>query len=293
MAAGQDDVITRAQLLELGYSRHAIQHRIATGRLHRLWRGVYAVGRAGVTRRGVWKAAVLASGPAAALSHESAAALWRILPDAEAAIHVSVPEGVTRRQPGIRAHRRSSLAASEIVEREGIRVTCPATTLVDIAASQPSPALERAVNDADKHELIDPEALRDALDLLPPRAGGPALRTLLDRRTFVLTDSELERRFLPLARRAGLGNPTTGAYVNGFRVDFHWPHLGLVVETDGLRYHRTPAQQARDRLRDQMHVTAGLTVLRFTHGQVRYEPKRVEATLTAVRARLESAIARD
>jgi very-short-patch-repair endonuclease len=107
-------------------------------------------------------------------------------------------------------------------------------------------------------------------------------RELLDRRTFRLTDSELERRLLPIVRRVGLPPPETGAEVNGFRVDFYWPDLGLVVETDGLRYHRTPAQQARDRLRDQMHLAAGTTPLRFTHAQVRFEPEHVEGTLTSV-----------
>jgi very-short-patch-repair endonuclease len=95
------------------------------------------------------------------------------------------------------------------------------------------------------------------------------------------TDSELERCFLPIARRAGLSLPETGAYVNGFKVDFNWPELGLVVETDGLRYHRTPAQQTRDRIRDQAHVAAGLTPLRFTRAQVRFEPGYVKATLSA------------
>jgi very-short-patch-repair endonuclease len=113
-----------------------------------------------------------------------------------------------------------------------------------------------------------------------------ALRETLDRRTFTLTDSELERRFLPLARQAGLPQPQTGRYVSGFKVDFYWPDLALVVETDGLRYHRTPAQQARNRMRDQAHVAAGLTPLRFTHAQVRFEPDHVRVTLAAVARRL-------
>ena len=90
------------------------------------------------------------------------------------------------------------------------------------------------------------------------------MRETLDRRTFTSTESELERRFLALIRDAGLPMPETGKYLNGFKVDFFWPQLGLVVETDGLRYHRTPAQQARDRVRDQAHAAAGLTPLRFT-----------------------------
>jgi len=104
----------------------------------------------------------------------------------------------------------------------------------------------------------------------------------------VLTDSELERRLLPIARRAGLPQPETGVRVNGFKVDFFWPGLGLVVETDGLRYHRTPAQQAKDRVRDQSHAAAGLTSLRFTYDQVAHQPGRVEATLRTVAGRLSS-----
>jgi very-short-patch-repair endonuclease len=112
------------------------------------------------------------------------------------------------------------------------------------------------------------------------------LRTLLDAQTFRMTDSELERRFLPIVEGLGMGRPQTQVFLNGFRVDFFWPDLGLVVETDGLRYHRTPAQQARDRLRDQAHAAAGLTTLRFTHRQVRYEPRHVRRTLEAVADRL-------
>src|SRR5207247_7427835 len=115
---------------------------------------------------------------------------------------------------------------------------------------------------------------------------GP-LRRLLDHRTHVLTGSELERSCLPIARRAGLSLPQTRRRINGFVVDFYWPELGLVVETDGLRYHRTPAQQARDRFRDQAHAAAGLTPLRFTHAQIRWEPRHVERTLASVASRLQ------
>jgi very-short-patch-repair endonuclease len=128
--------------------------------------------------------------------------------------------------------------------------------------------------------------LREELDGRPGRVGAPKLRQTLDIRTFTITDSQLERLFLPIARRAGLPLPITQAYVNGFRVDFYWPDLGLVVETDGLTYHRTPAQQARDRIRDQVHAAAGLTTLRFTRAQVKFEPGHVETILAAVARRL-------
>ena len=152
---------------------------------------------------------------------------------------------------------------------------------------------DRPRNEADKLDLTDPEALRAALDdVIARRPGVAALRRTLDRRTFALTDSELERRFLPVARRAGLPRPQTGRRLNGFRVDFYWPDLGLVVETDGLRYHRTPAQQARDRLRDQAHATAGLTTLRFTHAQIAHDGGHVRVTLDAVARRLKQVQAR-
>lgn len=112
------------------------------------------------------------------------------------------------------------------------------------------------------------------------------LRDLIDRRTFRLTDSELERRFLSLVEAAGLPMPQTGRRLNGFKVDFFWPDLGLVVETDGLTYHRTPAQQGRDLVRDQAHTAAGLSRLRFSHAQVRFEPDYVIETLVSTARRL-------
>jgi very-short-patch-repair endonuclease len=164
-------------------------------------------------------------------------------------------------------------------------VTSPVLTLVDLATMLRPWQLEAAINEADKRDLIDPETLRNALDIYAGRRGVAFLRHTLDRRTFALTDSDLERRLLPLTRKAGLPPPHTQEYVNGFKVDFYWPALGLIVETDGLRYHRTPAQQSRDRLRDQAHTAAGLTILRFTHAQVAHEADHVISTLTAVERR--------
>jgi len=198
---------------------------------------------------------------------------------------VTVPPHIRRRRPGIRLHRHL-LAPDDRTERERIPVTAIHRTLVDLASVIDRRALEAAVNEADKLGLTDPESLRAALGRYAGNHGVADLRQVLDRQTFALTDSELERRFLPIARRAGLPLPRTGERVNGFKVDFYWPELGLVVETDGLRYHRTPAAQARDRRRDQAHSAAGLTPLRFTHAQVRYEPRYVEATLAAIARRL-------
>jgi very-short-patch-repair endonuclease len=137
----------------------------------------------------------------------------------------------------------------------------------------------------DRRSRVDPEALRSAIDGLR-RPGARRLRLLLDSASRALTTTALERRFLPLAREAGLPTPETQAQLSGHRVDFYWPELGLLVETDSLRYHRTPFKQGADKRRDNAHAGSGLTTLRFSHGQVCDEPDYVRGELTAVAHRL-------
>jgi very-short-patch-repair endonuclease len=230
-------------------------------------------------------AAVLACGTEAALSDECAGIAYGMRPQRRVPIEVSIPPPLTRSHPGIVVHRRRRLAG-DVTRHRRIPITTPVRTLIDLATRLSTRELEAAVNEADKLDLTDPESLRFALDAHRGQRGVAALRRLLDRHTYLLTDSELERLFLPIARRAGLPEPLTQHRLNGFRVDFYWPELGLVVETDGLRYHRTPAEQARDRRRDQAHAAAGLTPLRFTHAQIRWEAAAVEGTLLAVARRL-------
>jgi hypothetical protein len=231
-------------------------------------------------------AAVLACAPKAALSHGSAAALWGIGSEAGHRIDVSVSRRCNHRAPGIRARARPALRDGEVTERCGIPVTTPIRTVIDRATELTPNRLERMVNEADKHDLIDPEALRAALDDYAGERGVKPLRTLLDRTTFRLSDTELEVLFRPLAARAGLPTPLTKETVNGFEVDFHWPDLGLVVETDGWRYHRTASAQTRDALRDQTHTASGLTPLRFSHWQVKHEPRHVLGILSGTVANL-------
>jgi len=233
-------------------------------------------------------AAVLACGPEARLSHRSAAELWGILPPSQGPIDVAVPEGVIRRRPGIRVHRQVWMTPESRRVLDRIPVADPISTLIDLAGSLPDRELEAAVNEADRRGLADPESVRAALDSHPRRTGIGRLRRLLDRETFTLTDSELERRFLRIVQKAALPLPETQVDLNGYRVDFYWRSIGLVVETDGLRYHRTPFRQAADRRRDHAHVSAGHTALRFTHTQVRYQPDYVRRILTANFKRLRT-----
>lgn len=286
LVRAQHGVVARDQLTELGYGRHAISHRIKKGMLHPVRRGVYAVGRPSLTKHGRWMAAVLACGDGAVLSHSSAAALWRIGFEQSGLVELSLPSLSHREVPGLRIHRRASLRQRDLTAEYGIPVTTPIQTLIDMALRLDRHGVERMINEADKYDLVHPPELRGALDQRQGEPGVACLREILDRRTFRLTKEELERRFLPLATKAGLPVPLTGQWVNEFEVDFYWPDLGLVVETDGLRYHRTPAEQARDRLRDQAHTAAGLTQLRFTHEQVRYEPQHVLAVLRETASRI-------
>lgn len=281
----QHGVITRRQLLDLGASAATIRTRLEQGRLHRLWPGVYAVGRPDIDRLGRFKAATLACGQSAWLSHGSAAELWRIGPKAPGPIDVSAPDGF-RSLSGIRFHRRSGLGPSRFLK--GIPVADPVSVLIDLAAERSTTEVEDAVNEADRLDLIRTQRLRPALDREPKRPGVGRLKRVLDAQTFSRAANALERRFLAIVREAGLPAPDTQRHLGRNRVDFFWPALGLVVETDSLRHHRTAAEQAVDLGRDQAHARAGLRSLRFTHSQVFHRPDHVRAVLTDAIAHLNA-----
>lgn len=231
-------------------------------------------------------AAVRACGPDAVLSHGSAAALWGIGKEGDE-IEVSVRRRSWPRRREVKVRSRPSLPAADTTTHRRIPVTTPGRTALDQSTQLSDGDLERLVNEASSRNRIHPEPLRRYLDRRPGEPGVKRIRNLLDRDTFRLSDSELERLFRPLALAAGLPQPLTKQWVNEFEVDFHWPTLGLVVEADSLRFHRTAAKQARDLLRDQTHTAAGLTPLRFNHWQIAHDPTHVVQILRATHRRLE------
>jgi very-short-patch-repair endonuclease len=235
-------------------------------------------------------AAILACGRPgiAALSHSSAAALFEIGSEWVRGIEVARLSPDPIRVPGVKVHRRPALERDGFVLHEGITVTSPVQTLIDMATRHDQAVMERSINEADGLGLIRTDDLRKALDDHPGERGVGRLRAILDRRTFRYTRSELERAFLPLARAADLPLPRTSVYVNGHEVDFHFPSLDLVIEADSLTYHRTPAQQTKDHRRDQDHSAAGTSSLRFTHAQINYEPDHVVRTLRATASQRRS-----
>jgi hypothetical protein len=207
LARAQHGVLTRRDLEGLGFSKMAIEHRVATGRLHPISRGIYAVGRPELSPRGRWMAAVLVCGDLAALSHRSAAELWGFGYEERGRIDVTVRRECRIRRSGLRVNARAKLPERSVVVRFGIPVTHPVQTLIDLATELKPLRLERAVNEADKLDLVDPETLRRALDGYGGMPGVRTLRTMLDRHTFRLSDSDLEIFFRPLALGAGFPLP--------------------------------------------------------------------------------------
>lgn len=282
LALAQHGVVTTGQLAALGLTRSAVAARAAAGRLHRVHRGVYAVGHARLPRYGHWMAAVLCAGPGAALSHASAAALWEIRPSAASRTDVTVRDHNGRaKRPRVRIHRATELRPGEVTEHHGIPVTSPARTLLDLASSLPRRGLERALEQTDILELFDLRAVQRAIDAHRGRRGARALMAALETHQpgTNVTRSVLEDHFLALCAAQGLERPQTNKRVCGLEVDFYFPTKRVVVEVDGYRYHHTRRAFERDRERDAILATAGLQTLRFSHRQVVDRPQAVAAAI--------------
>jgi very-short-patch-repair endonuclease/predicted transcriptional regulator of viral defense system len=281
LAERQHGVISATQLASLGVAQRAVSHRVAAGRLHRLHRGVYAVGHTVLGARGRWMAAVLACRPDAVLSHASAAALWDLRASAARLIDVTVLGTTGRKRPGLRIHRSRDLRPDEVTIHHGIPTTTPARTLLDLAAILQRRPLEKALDQAEIRELTDYPALDALARAHPGHHGAGRLRRALQTHhaDTTVTKSELEERFLALCRRAGLPNPRVNAWVAGLEVDFAFEAAGVVVETDGWDVHRTRDAFERDRARDAALTRAGYRTLRFTHRQLANDPHQVAATL--------------
>lgn len=259
LAGRQYGVVARRQLVELDLSEDAIDRRLHAGRLHRLHRGVYAVGHTVLTVEGRWMAATLAT--QGVLSHATAAAAWELRPLAGGPIHVTAPRHRTS-PAGLRIHRSRTLTPHDITAHRNLPVTTPARTIIDLARLVEGRPLEQAVDRAEHRRLVDfaelrtrpiPRALQAVLSLYT--AGTP-------------TRSELEERFLALCDAHGIPRPQTNVHIEGYEVDFVWRDRRLIVEVDGYVHHRSPTQFELDRERDVRLTTKGWTVLRFTWAQI-------------------------
>ncbi len=287
LAASQFGVVERGQLRALGLSDPAIARRIRAGRLHRLRRGVYAVGHPVLGQHGRWLAAVLACGPDAVLSHAAAAAAWDLRASDAVFVDVTVPGPSRRRGPGLRVHRARSLAAHETATTRGILVTSPARTILDLAATHRSErALERVLDRVEILRLTDVKALAAIADARPGHRGAARLRRALADHVpgTTVTRSELEERMLVLCRERDLPQPRVNDSVAGLEVDFLFAEQRVVVEADSWQHHRSRGAFERDRERDATLALAGHRVLRFTDRQMKRDAATVAAAIRAALA---------
>lgn len=280
LAARQHGVVRLAQLLAAGLDESAVARRVAAGRLHRVYRGVYAVGHRGLSREGRWMAAVLAAGEGAALSHLCAACLWELKRLRTDFVDVVAPKRRTPKGP-VRVHASRTLHDDDIVIRRGIPVTTVARMLVDLTDTSTPHELANLMHEAEFRSLLDLAAIDDAMT----RANGRRNLAVLEQ-ALELHDtgsagvkSANERAFL---RLAGRPEPLTNVLVLGEEVDAYWPDLRLVVEIDGTGHRRRRTRLDDDR-RDAKLRASGYRVLRFTDTEVHERPDWVRARLAAAR----------
>jgi len=281
LAERQHGVVAIWQLLELGIGADAIQYRVSIGRLHRVHRGVYAVGHRKLTREGHRMAAVLAYGPHAVLSHWSAAAHWGI-GAARVKYDVTTPHSKRSRKT-IRAHA-ARLHPEDRTVHDGIPITSVERTILDLAATLTKDQITYLIEEADRKQRLDINALDRVIARRRRAAGVARLNAVLATyRGTADTRSKLERQFRRLIAKAGLPEPQFNVVVAGITVDVFWPHWKLVVELDSEGYHKNPRAFETDRIRDAMVQKHDLRVLRVTGDRMDNAPNEVLADVVALR----------
>ena len=284
LARRQWGVVAYRQLVGMGFSRREIHYRAAIGRLHRLHRGVYAVGHRVLARRGRWMAAVLACGPDAVLSHRDAAALMELRRDNRWEIDVTAARS-RHAHDGITLHRPRRLDPEDVTAIDGIPVTTLARTLLDLAAILRVEQLERVVEQAELCGRFDLRAVDRQLQRHPRRAGRRNLMSVIaDMRPYIpMTRSELEREFVKTCRGHGLPEPAMNLWLEGHEVDALFRDERIVVELDGADYHATTAARKRDPIRDARLQAAGYRIVRVHERWLHDAPTAIRALMRTSR----------
>jgi hypothetical protein len=286
LATQQHGVISHAQLIGLGFDEQWIERRLRERRLNALHRNVYAVGHRRLALRAPWWGALLAYGPGAVLSHQSAAVHWGIRRKQRGAIHVTAPCGRQglRRRTGIWIHR-CKFGAEDIARESGFPVTTVARTLFDLAEVVQYDSLKGAAEEADRLKLL---RLRELEDICERGRGRRALRPVRRLLTELHAPDEgrspLEIRFPAFVREYHLPEPVQNADVLGHEVDALWPAAKLVVELDSWEHHGHRAAFERDRARDPKLLIAGYRTVRVTHRRLDREADQLAAEIRALLA---------
>jgi hypothetical protein len=293
LAARQHGVVAATQLRRIGFTSRAIEVRLASGRLHRVHRGVYAVGHRTLTVSGLRLAAVLRGGTGTVLSHRAGGDEWG-LRRWSGGPAITTP---TPRHPiaGIETHF-SRLPADERTVLDGIPITTWPRTLLDLATVLDHDALIRALDEADARELTDPLPLVALLERHRGERGAGALRRALGdaSRGRGVTSEELEERFAAFIRRSELPLPLLNAPLRlrdrSYVADALWPEARLIVELQSVRFHGTAAAMSADADRTRRLTLAGYRVVYVTWAQLARRAAR-EALAHDLRAMLGAAAA--
>ncbi len=268
-ASGEDGVLTTQELIACGLTRQAVAKRARCGRLHRLYRGVYAVGHRSLSIAGRVRAALKAVGTGAVISHRSAAVLWGYL-DAGPRF---VPELTLigdrgHRRRGIRVHRTTGFG-SAVHRRRNLPVTSPLQTILDCATVLSEAELRAVLRRAFGARQITTSELARAVITASGRRGVRTLRRILAEG--IGTRSELEDVVLHLLVSSGFERPDVNVPLDldGRRVipDFRWPSARLVLEADGAAWHDNPIARTEDRERQRLLEAHGERVIRVTWRQ--------------------------
>ena len=281
IAQWQDGMASWRQLIAAGVTRHQVAHRLADGRLVERHRGVYQVGPV-LTDRGRLRAALLACGQIATLSHGAASFLYQLRLDLPAdQPWVTVPPGRVLRRPELLVVR-SALDPRDIRLRDRFRVTSPPRTVLDNARFLPIGELERMVAEAHYRGIAREPELIVQLERNPRKPGSANLRRVLGipggpQRV----RSPAEDETLELFRKSGITGFECNAKIHGYEVDFLWRDLDFVLEVDGYDAHSGRRAFERDRVKIAALQARGVTVMPVTGRRVRQSPAGVVADVTA------------
>lgn len=267
-AAQSHGVLSAAELRACGLSQRAVECGVARGHLHRVHRGVYAVGHTALTPEGRWVAALKACGPGAVLSHGSAAMLLGLLPPDDRRIDVTVTG--SRAHPGLRVHKVRSVPAEDTTRRRGIPTTTAARVLMDLAPHLGDVPLRRLMSRAQSMYLTNLRQLGRQLDRAQGRHGRARFARVLAARP-PATRTELEDRVYDLVVSGGFDPPdvNTPLHIEGRRIipDLRWPEQRLIVEADSRRWHDTPQARQDDADRQALLEAHGERLIRITWDQ--------------------------
>jgi hypothetical protein len=286
LAKRQHDVISRAQLTAAGVSRIAIQHRLESKRLRRLYRGVYTTSHAGLTPDARAMAAVLLAGLGAVLSHRSAAHRWGMLGSGPTRAEVTVP--CERRPSRVLRHHYGAIAPDEVTTLRGIPITSVSRTIFDLAAVQTPVRVNAAMKEAEVLRLSDGVSLVDLLERYPHRRGASVVREILRALEPGRTRSELELAFLEFLVAVGLPLPETNVWLQiggkWIEADCVWRAQKVIAELDSHSVHGTPVAFEADRARDRRLAVHGWHPIRITWRHIHHEPRELESDLRVLLA---------